>query len=146
MRRYLLDTGALAALMNDRPGATELMLPWVIDREATTSALVYAELIEYLKPRANFEERREALRGLLRSVYVYFLTFQILETYADIRLQLRRPYGPGLIGDIDTLIAATALERELSVVTIDSNFLRVPGLPVILLDRRDLTVVERREN
>jgi predicted nucleic acid-binding protein len=34
-----------------------------------------------------------------------------LEQYADIRRKLRPPQGPGLIGDTDTLIAATALER-----------------------------------
>lgn len=34
----------------------------------------------------------------------------------------------GLIGDIDTLIAATALEHGLILVTTDSDFGRVPGL------------------
>ena len=38
------------------------------------------------------------------------------------------PYGPGLIGDIDTLIAATALHYGLTLVTTDSDFTRVPGL------------------
>lgn len=48
---------------------------------------------------------------------------------------MRAPYGTGLIGDIDTLIAATALERNLTVVTIDADFQRVPGLNVLLLPR-----------
>lgn len=46
-------------------------------------------------------------------------TYAILERYADLRRQLRPPYGPGLIGDIDTLIAATALEHDLTLVTTD---------------------------
>jgi predicted nucleic acid-binding protein len=43
-------------------------------------------------------------------VYPYFLTYPILERYTDLRRSLRKPHGKGLIGDIDTLIAATALE------------------------------------
>jgi predicted nucleic acid-binding protein len=46
-----------------------------------------------------------------------------------------------LIGDIDTLIAATALERNLTVVTIDSDFQRVPQLKVILLSPTNLQVL-----
>jgi predicted nucleic acid-binding protein len=60
------------------------------------------------------------------------------DRYAQIRRQLRPPHGPGLIGDIDTLIAATALERDLTVVTIDTDFQRVPGLEVMLLTRSQL--------
>ena len=46
--------------------------------------------------------------------------------------------------DIDTLIAATALERQLTVVTMDGDFLRVSGLGVILLDRTSLAVNQQR--
>lgn len=62
-----------------------------------------------------------------------------MQRYAALRRQLRPPYGPGLIGDIDTLIAATALEYELALVTTDSDFTRVPGLSLLLLDRATLT-------
>jgi predicted nucleic acid-binding protein len=61
---------------------------------------------------------------------LYFPTLAILERYADIRLSLRRGR---LIGDIDTLIAATALEHDLTVVTSDPDFQRVPNLKVMLL-------------
>jgi PIN domain len=50
--------------------------------------------------------------------------------------QLRPPHGPGLIGDIDTLIAATALKRGLTVVTTDGDFERVPQLKVMLMTLR----------
>jgi predicted nucleic acid-binding protein len=48
---------------------------------------------------------------------------------------MRKPHGTGLIGDMDTLIAATALERNLTVVTYDSDFQRVPDLEVKFLSR-----------
>jgi predicted nucleic acid-binding protein len=41
------------------------------------------------------------------------------------------PADQALIGDIDTLIAATALQQDLTVVTVDSDFDRVPGLRVM---------------
>lgn len=51
---------------------------------------------------------------------------------------MRPPHGPGLIGDIDTLIAATALEHNLTVVTLDSDFTRVSGLLVLRVTRAAL--------
>jgi predicted nucleic acid-binding protein len=41
-----------------------------------------------------------------------------------------------LIGDIDTFIAATALEHDLTLVTMDTDFQRVPGLKLMWLSRR----------
>ncbi|MBI2848966.1 MAG: type II toxin-antitoxin system VapC family toxin [Chloroflexi bacterium] len=133
MRRYLLDSAPLAAYLNGRHAAVELIIPWISRREAATSILVYAEVSEYLKGLPEFPRRHSELRRLVREVYPYFLTFPILDRYADIRRQLRPPYGPGLIGDIDCLIAATASERDLTVVTTDSDFQRVPGLKVMLI-------------
>jgi predicted nucleic acid-binding protein len=39
---------------------------------------------------------------------------------------------------MDTLIAATALARNLILVTSDQHFQRVPGLSVMLIDRQQL--------
>lgn len=39
-----------------------------------------------------------------------------------------------LIGNMDTLIAVTALARDLTLVTSDRHFQRVPGLTVKLID------------
>jgi predicted nucleic acid-binding protein len=135
MRRYLLDTPMVAALLNNRPGAVALMQPWIVAREAATSVLVYGEVIEYAKTSQRYAQYHASLRSLLRGVYPYYPTLAILERYADIRLALRRGR---LIGDIDTLIAATALEQELTVVTLDPDFQRVPNLNVMLLTRSQL--------
>ena len=93
--------------------------------------MVYGEVIEYLKGLPNYPRRQADLRRLLRAVYPYFLTYSVMEHYADIRRALRPPHGPGLIDDIDTLIAATALTHDLTVVTTDSDFARVPHLKVM---------------
>lgn len=138
MRRYLLDTSVLAALLNNRAAAVDLVTPWMRNHEAATSILAYAEVVEYTVGLPDPTGRLEALRTLLREIYAYFLTRRIAERYADIRRNLRPPYGPGLIGDVDTLIAATALERGLTLVTTDEDFSRVPGLKVQLIPRQQL--------
>lgn len=135
MNRYILDSTPLATYLHRRPAAVTLIQPWLREREATTSVLSYAEVVEYLKGMPNAPQRIAELRRLLREIQPLLLTFAILERYADIRRQLRPPYGPGLIGDIDTLIAATAVERGLTLVTTDSDFQRVPGLQVMRLAR-----------
>jgi predicted nucleic acid-binding protein len=137
MRRYLLDSTPVAAYLNRRQPAVDLIRPWIERREATTSILVYGEVTEYIKGLADFPARQRQLRNLLRAVIPYFLTYSILERYADLRRLLRPPHGAGLIGDIDTLIAATALDRNLTVVTTDSDFERVPHLSVMLVKVRD---------
>lgn len=133
MRKYLLDSTPMAAYLNRRQAAIDLISPWIERREVATSILVYGEVTEYIKSLADFPERHAQLKRLLREILPYFLTYSILERYADIRRQLRPPRGPGLIGDVDTLIAATALDRGLTVVTTDTDFQRVPGLEVQLI-------------
>jgi tRNA(fMet)-specific endonuclease VapC len=136
MPRYLLDTSVVAALLNNRPGAVALITPWIRRQEAATSILVYGEVVEYIKVLSNHSHRLTALQALLRSVHPYLLTYPVMERYAEIRLQLR--LRGQLIGDIDTLIAATALDRNLTIVTSDADFQRVPGLAVQLLTRQQL--------
>jgi predicted nucleic acid-binding protein len=143
MRRYLLDTGPLGAYLQGRQAVVNLVAPWLRAHEAATSTLAYGEVVEYIKGFPDFLPLHTQLRRLLRHIYPYFLTYRILERYADLRRSLRPPHGPGLIGDIDTLIAATALERNLTVVTIDTDFQRVPNLRVILLSRVTMQVLAR---
>ena len=135
MRQYLLDSAPLAGYLHGRAPFVDLITPLIREHQAATSILVYAEVIEYLKGLPDFPRRRQQLQVLLREIYPYFLTYAIVERYADIRRAMRAPHGPGLIGDVDTLIAATALERNLTVVTLDQDFTRVPSLRVQLLER-----------
>lgn len=144
MRRYLLDTTPLAAYLFGRPPVVEFVDPWLDRHEVATSILVYGEVIEYLMARPAFPAHQTELRRLVRAIPPLFLSYSVLDRYALLRRMLRPPRGPGLIGDIDVLIAATALERGLTVVTTDGDYDRVPGLPVLRLDRRTLAPVENR--
>lgn len=141
MSLVLFDTTPFSAVFHNRPGVAQVLLPWIAGRQAATSMLAYGELIERLKGFSEYSSYRGGLCSLLRIVQPYALTYAVLERYADLRRQLRPPYGPGLIGDIATLIAATALVRGTAVVTTDHDFLRVPHLPVMLLDRQTLRII-----
>lgn len=136
MRKYLLDTPLLSALLLNRPAAVQVVTPWVRNREAATSILVYAEVHEYIQGRPDYSVLHVQLLELLNEIAPFFLTYPILRRYGDLRRMLRRQNN--LIGDIDTLIAATALERSLTIVTADEDFQRVPNLAVIVMPRSQL--------
>lgn len=133
MKTYLLDTSPLTAHLFGRRRAVEAITPWIEAHEVATSIVVYGEIAEYLKSFPDFPRRLHDLRAQLQEIRPYALTYAIMERYADIRRSMRAPHGPGLIGDVDTLIAATALEQDLIVVTRDAHFQRVPGLQVMIL-------------
>ena len=128
MKRYLLDTSLVAAFLHGRPHALTLIEPLVRNGQAGTSMLVYGEVIEYLKGLPTFLEYKARLQQLfaLKQITPYPLTYPILERYADIRRTLRPLHQD--IGDIDALIAATALEEDLILLTIDRDYERVPHL------------------
>ncbi|SRR6266487_3742477 len=134
MKRYLLDTSLLAAYLHNRAKAIQLMTPWIKNDEVVTSILVYGEVIEYLKGLPNYLDKYTKLHKVLGEIQPRPLTYTILERYADIRRTLRPQHKD--IGDIDTLIAATALEENLTLVTIDRDFNRVPDLKLELVNLR----------
>ena len=134
MKHYLLDTSLVAGYLLDRKKAIDIVSPLIEREEAVTSILVYGEVVEYVKSFTAFRTYRESLQALLEQIDPLPLTYPILERYADLRRKLRPPYGKGLIGDIDTIIAATALEHDLTLLTIDTDYDRVPQLKYTLVN------------
>lgn len=119
----------VSAYLLSRPVALSLVTPWIQNGEATTSILVYGEVNEYIRGRADYQQLHAQLLELLREIPPFFITYPIMRRYGEIRRALRPTNG--LIGDVDTLIAATALERNLTIVTADTDFQRVPGLTLV---------------
>jgi predicted nucleic acid-binding protein len=74
------------------------------------------------------------LLALLNQILPLTPNIAIMERYAAIRRSLRPPHGPGLIGDIDTVIAATVMEHHLTMITADGDFARVSGLQLLQVD------------
>ena len=141
MRRHLLDTPLLSALLLNRPAAVCLITPWIQKREAATSILVYGEVNEYIRGRADYEQLHTRLLDLLKEVTPFFITYPIMRRYGELRRSLRATNN--LIGDIDNLIAATAIERNLTVVTSDEDFQRVPNLGLMIIPRAQLSRAKR---
>ena len=133
MRKYLLDTSVLAAYLLGHHKATTLVSPWITRLETATSIIVYGEVYEYIRGMPNFSTLNHQLVALVNgAIRMYNLNMPIMQQYADIRRSLRGPGKPGIIGDTDTLIAATAIEHDLAVVTRDSDFQRVVGLKYLM--------------
>jgi predicted nucleic acid-binding protein len=135
---YLLDTGVLTAYLQQRPAIKVLVEPWILQGIARTSLLVYGEIVEYFYSLPNATQRITQLQTLVNVMGALNVTLSIEDRYATVRRALRPPHGPGIIGDIDTLIAATAVEHQLTLVTADSDFQRVTGLAVMLIPRSQL--------
>ncbi|MFN0072235.1 MAG: type II toxin-antitoxin system VapC family toxin [Chloroflexota bacterium] len=138
MRRYLIDTGMLTAYLLGRRAAVLVLEDRIRARETTTSMLVYGEIIEYLRSRSTGDREGIELRDLLRVVWPLPLSYRVMEQYADLRRELRPPSGFGLIDDVDSLIAATALVHNQIIITTDSDFLRIPDLQVEFVERETL--------
>lgn len=137
MRRYLLDTPMVSAYLLSRPVALSLVEPWIENGEVATSILVYGEVNEYICGRDDYPQLHAQLVDLLKEIPPLFVTYPIMRRYGDIRRALRPTNG--LIGDVDTIIAATALERGLTLVTADSDFERVPVLTLMMIPRSQLS-------
>jgi tRNA(fMet)-specific endonuclease VapC len=126
---HLLDTGWLIrSLRNDKAytntlsklGAPQLAVSWVS----------VAELLEGVYLARDPVAARQALDHELTDITRLPLTEEICELYGQHRAQLRR--ANQLIGQLDLLIAVTALHHGLTVLTTNpAEFQRVSGLPVI---------------
>ena len=136
MRRYLLDTNLLSAFLLKRPFAKTLIGPWIKNGEVVTSILVYGEVNEYLLARPKYLKFHSKLEKILKAIKPLYLTYPIMRKYSVLRRLLRPKRS--LIGDIDTIIASTALERNLTLVTTDEDFKRVPDLKLMLIPRSKL--------
>ena len=136
MRSHLIDTSILCEALLRRDSTTAVVRQVILSNTAATSIVVAGEALERVMGRNDYVLLRQQLVQLLSVVYPYSIDLAIMERYASLRRTLRPPYGPGLIGDIDSLIAATAIEHGLTLVTMDGDFARVPGLDLLLVPRR----------
>jgi predicted nucleic acid-binding protein len=139
----LLDTSVPAAYSNGRPAAVAFVDSLPAGSILATSVLCYGEVIEHLMSASDYPYRADMLRRLLKLIRPVHPSFEMMERYAAIRRDMRRQ-KVGLIGDFDTLIAATSLELGSTLATTDRDFLRIPNLAMMLLARRTYELIEQR--
>jgi tRNA(fMet)-specific endonuclease VapC len=91
------------------------------------SIITYGEIYEGIYSAPEPERQEKGFLSLLKAITVVNLTPEIMKAFAMMRMDLRR--AGQLIGDLDTLIAATAYEAGTRLVTRNrKHFERIPGV------------------
>jgi predicted nucleic acid-binding protein len=122
---YLLDTDWVISFLNGRPEAVELVRH-LADDGIAISIITYGEVYEGLLGGPSTAERRAQFDEFVARVDVIAPDLDIASRYADVRLQLRQQGL--LIPDNDMWIAATARAYDLTLVSRDDHFRRIPDL------------------
>jgi tRNA(fMet)-specific endonuclease VapC len=126
--RYLVETDRAADWLNGRPDAVELLRS-LAPAGLALSLISLGELYEGIYFGRDPAKDERALRAFLRFVDVLPLNRSIIKRFARIRGELRRQGQ--LIGDPDLLIAATALDHDLIVITRNTrHFARIAGVNI----------------
>ena len=125
---YLIDSDWVAAFLKGRADATALLNTLSPDGLAI-SVITYGEIYEGIYYGMDPKGRERGFLEFLRGVRVLPLNRRIMKRFASIRGDLR---SKGLlIGDMDLIIAATAITHDLALVTGNvRHFQRVQGLAI----------------
>lgn len=122
---YLLDADWIISFLNGQRRANEL-INQLAQAGLFVSVVAYGEVYEGLLARPEFDKHFEALSQFVAMVDLLTLDVRTAQTYGTLRAFLR---AQGLlIPDNDLWIAATALTHELTVVSRDQHFSRIPDL------------------
>ncbi len=123
--RYLIDSDWIVSFLNGRRKAVEL-LESVLSDGVAVSAISWGEVLEGTQDYPDGDARIAQLEAFSRTFDIISVDVQVAHQYASIRRVLRT--DGRLIPDNDLWIAATALSRQLTLVSRDQHFDRVPGL------------------
>lgn len=125
---YLLDTDWIIQTLGNRQPAARI-LALLAEHRIFVSFVSVAELYEPAFNSVNPEAHLLTFRHFLSAYRLLTLTHPIAERFAQLRSYLRR--RGELIPDFDLLIAATALEHNLTLLTFNlKDFRRVPDLRI----------------
>lgn len=124
--RYLVDTDWVIDYLKGKPAALTL-LSRLSDEGIGISIITYGEIYEGIYFGGKQQSTEDGFGYFIQSTNVLTLTFPIMKRFARIRGNLRA--RGQLISDPDLLIAATALEHDLILVTRNvGHFERIPDL------------------
>ena len=128
---FLFDTNAISELFRRRPNQEFVNWLFTLPRDQQfTSAVVCGELLAGARGTSNPDLWLGRYRTQVFS-RITILPFDVAcaEKYGEVRAALRAAGTP--IGEPDTLIGATALAHDLTVVSANvKHFKRIPGLEV----------------
>ena len=113
---YLVDSDVLIDLLADRPATLEL-LTRLAPEGLAMSLITYLEVYEGTLRTPQPQEAQARLRTLLMEIPVLPLSLSLAERCAHLRDRLRRAGKRVRSRAFDVLVAATALEHNLTLVT-----------------------------
>lgn len=124
---YLIDTDWVIDYLNART-ATIATLQSLAPQGLAISLITYGEVSEGILYGRDPVRAMQGFRSFLRLVTVLPLNRRIMQEFASIRGGLPRPIRQQ-VGDLDLLIAATALHHGQTLITNNRrDFQHVPGL------------------
>lgn len=124
--KYLVDSDWIIDGLNGVQTAVATLGRLAPDGLAV-SAVAFAEVVEGALNEPDPTARIADLRTFLKGYQLLPVTDAIALVFADRRATLRRQGTP--VADLDLLIAATAIEHNLELLTRNRrHFARVPGL------------------
>ena len=126
--KFLLDTDTcIYAIKQDASVLRRLLSESRAD--IAVSVITEGELRTGAAKSPNADKTRRRVENFLRPLSILEFTSEDAASYAQIRARLERAGTP--IGPLDTLIAAQAVLRKLTLVTNNQReFSRIPGLRV----------------
>ena len=127
MTGYLVDTDWIIDCLHGRQAALRTLAD-LAPQGLAISLITYGELYEGAYFARDPRQAMASLRKFLRRIRRLTLTKAVMERFGVIRGGLPRVVRDQ-VGDMDLLIAATALHHDLTLVTRNlRHFSRVPGL------------------
>lgn len=130
MNEFLLDTDTISYFLKNEPKVMSAAQDYLnFHRGFTFSIITRFEILRGLKAR-QAPRQIAKFEGICRNSKIFELDDKTIVKAADIYADL---YKRGqLVGDADILIAATAIENNLAVVTNNENhFNRIGGLRIL---------------
>ncbi|MBI2355373.1 MAG: type II toxin-antitoxin system VapC family toxin [Deltaproteobacteria bacterium] len=127
MTKALLDTNIISAFMKGNPAVMDSVSQYVKrHKHISLSIITHYELLRGLKA-IGIDKKIAAFQAFMAQCEIIPLTQPIIETAAEIYAALKNQGM--LIEDADILIAATAINKGMSLVTDNlEHFRRVHGL------------------
>ena len=127
--KYMLDTNVCIHIIKRKPASVIRRFTEHDAGNFCISSITYAELMHGVEKSASRNQNLFALMMLLSPITILPFDGEAAEVYGKVRAALERK---GLqIGPMDTLIAAHALSKGLTLITNNTReFVRVDGLAV----------------